>query len=174
MEVSLWKAVLSVHGGRLHTHSAQTQRPAGRKTSQTVWNPRRWIVRPNTPTIGEAPTLAPPRRRAGRRLTALRLACVAPPVLVSTFIVAAGSVLLPDWAGGCVFYGGLAAAILLGTGLAEPVGVRVRFGARKMTIGGHRPEHRGGPAVPPAAWPAPGRPARQPASWRSAGCCSKR
>ncbi len=89
-------------------------------------------MRPNTPTIGEAPAPAPPRR-ASRRLTALRLACVAPPVLVSTVIVVAVSVLLPDWAGSCVFYGGLAVAILLGTGRAEHVAVRVLFGARKMT-----------------------------------------
>jgi len=90
-------------------------------------------MRPNAPTLGEAPTPAPPSRRASRRRTALRLACVAPPVLVSTFIVVAVSVLLPDWAGSCVFYGGLAVAILLGTGRVESVAVRVLFGARKMT-----------------------------------------
>lgn len=89
-------------------------------------------MRPNTPTLGEAPAPAPPRR-ASRRRTALRLACVTPPVLVSTFIVGAVSVLLPDWAGSCVFYGGLAVAILLGTGRAETVAVRLLFSARKMT-----------------------------------------
>jgi hypothetical protein len=89
-------------------------------------------MRTNTPTLGEAPAPAPPRR-ASRRRTALRLACVLPPVLVSTFIVVAASVLLPDWAGVCVFYGGLTVAILLGTGRAEHVAVRVLFSARKMT-----------------------------------------
>jgi len=90
-------------------------------------------MRPNIPTLGAAPTPAPPRRRASRRRTALRLACVAPPVLVSTVIVVAVLVLLPDWAGSCVFYGGLAVAILLGTGRAEGAAVRMLFGARKMT-----------------------------------------
>lgn len=88
-------------------------------------------MRLNSLTLGEAPAPAPPRR-AGRRRIALRLACVAPPVLVSTFIVVAISVLLPDWAGSCVFYGGLAVAILLGMGRAEHVAVRVLFSARKM------------------------------------------
>lgn len=89
-------------------------------------------MRPNIPTLGEAPAPAAPRR-SSRRRTALRLGCVAPPVLVRTFIVGAVSVLLPGWAGSCVLYGGLAVAILLGTGRAEHVAVRVLFGARKMT-----------------------------------------
>jgi len=90
-------------------------------------------MRQNSLPLGEAPTSAPPRRRANRRWAALRVACVAPIVLVSTFVVAAVSVLLPDWAGSCVIYGGLAVAILLGTGRVETVAVRVLFGARKMT-----------------------------------------
>lgn len=91
-------------------------------------------MRPNPPTLGEAPAPAPALpRRASRRLTALRLGCLMPPVLVSTLIVVAVSVLLPDWAGSCVFYGSLVVAILLGTGRAEPVAVRVLFGARKLT-----------------------------------------
>jgi hypothetical protein len=65
MEVSLWKAVLSVHGGTLHTHKAQLQRLRGHlatKQAKTAWNPRRWIRSPNPLILGETPALAPVRR----------------------------------------------------------------------------------------------------------------
>lgn len=91
-------------------------------------------MRPLSSTISEAPEPAPARRGgAGWRLTALRHACVAAPMLASTLLVVVVAPLLPDWVGSCVFYGGLGVAILLGAGVGEPTAVRALFGARKMT-----------------------------------------
>jgi len=54
--------------------------------------------------ISEAVATVPGTRRRSWRLTSLRLACVAPPLLISTLLVVAISPALPDLAGRSLFY----------------------------------------------------------------------
>jgi len=83
--------------------------------------------------ISEAVATVPITRRRSWRLASLLFACVALPLLISTLLVVAISPALPDWAGSCLFYGGLIMAALLVAGVGESVAVRFLFGARSLT-----------------------------------------
>lgn len=71
----------------------------------------------------------PRRRVCGLR----RTASVAPRLVISTLVVLIVAPTLPDWAGVCLFYGGVSAALILVLGLGESRATRALFNARRLT-----------------------------------------